>query len=235
LAAVTSEEENNLIWALGNRTSSNAFLLLGGMQDQSVDEDNATTLLVEATRGWSWLEEGSFTAGNFTGDLVRNDYANWDTGEPDQRGGDNEDCVTLYTGNGKWHDRLCDVHVYPFVLEFDFTRNDGNDNDGSNTINQLVSILDGCSAATTVVDTIPDPLISVLLNEGGDAYVCRYLSDAIDELVTTAAAATTTTTSDAVDNDVESSLTTLFNSLSNSLTPEQITIITECVTSFLME
>jgi Lectin C-type domain len=239
LATVTSEEENNLIWELGKNRSSSSddYLLLGGMQDQSVDEDNETTLPVEATRGWSWLEEGSFAAGNFTGDLVINDYANWHIGEPDQRKGDNEDCVTMYTSDGQWHDRLCDVDTFRFVLEFDFSRNGGNDDDGddgSNTITTLASILDGCSTAdTTVIDTIPDPLISVRLNEGGDAYVCRYLSDAIDELVPTTTA--TTTSPDAVDDDVESRLMTLLNSLSSSLTPEQITIITECVTSSLME
>jgi hypothetical protein len=93
------------------------------------------------------------------------------------------------------------------------------------------TILNGCSAATAVVDTIPNPLISALLNEGGDAFVCTYLSDAIDELVTTVPA--TTTLPDAVDNDAVSRLTTLLNSLSNSLTPEQIAIITECVTPSL--
>ena len=34
-------------------------------------------------------------------------YTNWDDGEPDDRGGNKEDCAFMFTKSGKWHDFDC--------------------------------------------------------------------------------------------------------------------------------
>jgi hypothetical protein len=118
--------------------------------------------------GWSWIDEGSFPAGNFTGD---NEYSNWETNEPDNRpGSGDENCLTIDVYHGKWHDRVCDLDMFPFpfILEANLTRENQS--------------LDGCMAALDV-----DPLVSVLASDEAGSYVCTYLSDAIDNLIATAA------------------------------------------------
>jgi hypothetical protein len=74
--------------------------------------------------------------------------------------------------------------------------------------------------------TIPDPLVSVAMNDNDkavdDVYVCRYLSDVIDEMVVAATS---------FDADFESRLMTLLGSLSDSLTPEMSAIIVDCIRS----
>jgi hypothetical protein len=183
---------------------------LGGFQDPSLIEQ-VTMVPSDAARGWSWLTEGSFTAGNFT--TVHNAYANWDDGEPNQWG--DEDCLTIWTSNSKWHDRVCDNDIpFPMVLEVDLTRT-------------TPLSIDGCGSLSLSTNmTIPDPLVSVAMNDNDkavdDVYVCRYLSDVIDEMVVAATS---------FDADFESRLMTLLGSLSDSLTPEMSAIIVDCVRS----
>jgi hypothetical protein len=206
LAAVTSAGENEIIAALGqNRSSSNGeYLFLGGFQDRSIVE----TMVGDYSRGWSWsTEDGSFPAGNTTTEVDQT-YANWAVNEPDQRGGDDEDCVTIYTPDGMWHDRRCG-DLLRIVLEVDLHQN------------KSLSI-EGC----TLSSNIPDPLVSVVNADAGDSddpYVCTYLSDAIKSLVRDAA----TSLDDAT--NLRSRLSTILDQLSDTLTPGMITIILDCV------
>jgi Lectin C-type domain len=155
LAAVTSAAENDFIVALGINATG-GFLLLGGFQDPSVEESTVE----DFARGWSWIDEGSFSAGNFTGD---NNYSNWEMLEPDNRRGcGDEDCLTVSIPDRKWHDRKCDFYRYPFpfVLEVNLTRENQS--------------LDGCLAGLDI-----DPLVSVVASNETGSYMCTYLSEAI--------------------------------------------------------
>jgi hypothetical protein len=207
LAAITSAGENDIITALGqNRTSNRGeYLFLGGFQDRSIVE----TAVGDYVRGWLWsTEEGSFPAGNLTTGFDQS-YANWAVNEPDQRGGDDEDCLAIYTADGLWHDRRCG-DLLRIIVEVDLDQN------------KSLSI-EGC----TLSSNIPDPLVSVVVRSDvttdDDPYVCTYLSDAIKSLVLDAATS--------IDNatNLRSRLTSILDQLSDTLTPDMITIILDCV------
>ena len=50
---------------------------------------------------WFWI-----------GNLVNSKFNNWDSGEPDNRGND-ENCVAIYRAHdGRWHDRQCEDKLH---------------------------------------------------------------------------------------------------------------------------
>ena len=50
---------------------------------------------------WFWI-----------GNLVNSKFTNWDSGEPDNRGND-ENCVAIYRAHdGRWHDRQCEDKLH---------------------------------------------------------------------------------------------------------------------------
>ena len=51
---------------------------------------------------WFWIEnhKDSF-------------FTNWDSGEPDNRGSNDENCVAIYRAHdGRWHDRQCEDKLH---------------------------------------------------------------------------------------------------------------------------
>ena len=162
LVVITSQEENDFVDAFASEFVANEdYFLLGGFQTALIPGDTADTFV----EGWEWVgDHGTFPFSNFTN--TDNRYSNWDDGEPDQREGfGDEDCLTIYTGNGRWHDRNCTDPAFPFrfIVEVELAES------------RPVLILD----CDTGLDT--DPLISIQMGEDGQ-YVCTYLSNAIADL-----------------------------------------------------
>jgi hypothetical protein len=212
LVAVTSQPENDFIAFNVMDSPANDFLLLGGFQDPEVME--STAFNASYGQGWSWINEGTFPALNTTD--ADNDYQNWDVGEPDQRPGfGEEDCLAMYTGNGKWHDRTCDSPEFPFrfVIEADLTRT------------RPVTI-GNCDTGLSV-----DPLISVESGEE-NSYNCAFLSDAIAGLVDEG---TTDGTSKNVTTKFLETIDSLLDSpqLEGTLSEEQMTAIKDCAASLV--
>ena len=144
--------------SFASEIDAEGFFTLGGFQTADIPGDSV---------GWEWIggdDSGTFPFGNYT-DTVQS-YANWEDGEPDQREGfGDENCATLWAGNGRWHDRNCNdpSDLFRFIVEVNL-RKAGP-----------VMIID----CDTGLDT--DPLISIKMGEDGH-YVCTYLSDAISDL-----------------------------------------------------
>jgi Lectin C-type domain/Domain of unknown function (DUF2341) len=73
-----------------------------------------TDAAVEAA--WRWTDDNAqFWQGTSTGSAVNAAYTNWNTGEPND-GGSNEDCAELASAGGKWTDSSCTL-TKPFVCE----------------------------------------------------------------------------------------------------------------------
>lgn len=71
---------------------------------------------------WKWVtgpENGTtFWNGASGGSVVSGQYANWNSGEPNDSGG-NEDCAQYYSASGKWNDLPCTgLTLSGYVVEF---------------------------------------------------------------------------------------------------------------------
>ena len=105
LATITSNAENTFV---SNRLSGAGWF---GASDAAVEG------------AWKWVEgpeNGTqFWSGTGTGSSVGGNYANWNTGEPNDSGG-NEDCAQFLTGgSGQWNDLPCTTTTLPYyVAEF---------------------------------------------------------------------------------------------------------------------
>lgn len=72
---------------------------------------------------WRWVtgpeNNTQFWSGNFNGSAFGGNYANWNTGEPNDSGS-NEDCGQFLSGSsGKWNDLPCSVTTLPgYVVEY---------------------------------------------------------------------------------------------------------------------
>ncbi len=105
LATVTSQAENDFVSA---RLLNSGWM---GASDSTVEGD------------WKWVtgpESGiSFWSGTGSGSAVSGRYSNWNSGEPNDSGG-NEDCAQFLTGGtGKWNDLPCSGTTQPgYVAEY---------------------------------------------------------------------------------------------------------------------
>ena len=92
LATITSQSENDFI---SPRLSADGWI---GASDNAVEGQ------------WTWVtgpETGTlFWSGEYNGSLVPGQYANWNSGEPNNSGGD-ENCAEYYSGSSKWNDLPC--------------------------------------------------------------------------------------------------------------------------------
>lgn len=106
-----------------------------------------------ATEGdWKWVtgpEAGtSFWSGNGSGSVVGGNYANWNTGEPNDSSG-NEDCSQFLSSTGFWNDLPCSGSSLPgYVAEF------GADGDMPDVVAQNIDI--SIDTKPTIVDVTPD-------------------------------------------------------------------------------
>lgn len=104
LATITSQEENDFV---ADRLEN-----AGWMGAQDITEND-----------WKWTtgpENGiSFWSGGISGSPVSDRYANWNTNEPNNSGG-NEDCAQFLSGaSGKWNDLPCTGTTLPgYVVEY---------------------------------------------------------------------------------------------------------------------
>lgn len=92
LVTITSPAEQDFVTSLGPPLDA----WIGGFQPPGSNEPDG---------GWTWI----------TGEPW--DYENWNTGEPNDSGG--EDCAQWWTGN-TWNDRDCSLSFY-FIVEWDLT------------------------------------------------------------------------------------------------------------------
>jgi hypothetical protein len=86
LASITSQSENDL--ALEVLQESSSWWIGGKRTYDPLD------LAVSFSDGWKWSNGNIFSS-----------YTNWNTGEPNNAGG-NEDCVVMYN-SGVWNDDDC--------------------------------------------------------------------------------------------------------------------------------
>ena len=103
LATITSSAENTFI--SGRLTGDGWF--------------GASDAATEGT--WKWVtgpEAGTtFWQGTGSGSTVGGNYAHWNTGEPNDSGG-NEDCAETYVSSGFWNDLNCTGNTLGYVVEF---------------------------------------------------------------------------------------------------------------------
>jgi hypothetical protein len=83
---------------------------------------------------WLGISRSNDDRNNWESNNLPLNYTNWDNGEPDDRGGINEDCGMMFTDLGKWHDfdclkapwtkkNLCEKTI---ACELQYTKSDGS-------------------------------------------------------------------------------------------------------------
>lgn len=104
LTTITSGAENSFVAA---RLQGDGWM---GASDAGTEGD------------WQWVtgpENGtSFWSGAAGGSVVSSRYANWNSGEPNDSGG-NEDCAQFYVSTGRWNDLPCTgLTLSGYVVEY---------------------------------------------------------------------------------------------------------------------
>ena len=75
-------------------------------------EDVANTNLFLSGNGNQWFWIGNFNQISVFQNSDSN-FTYWDSGEPDNRGSNDENCVAIYRAHdGRWHDRQCEDKLH---------------------------------------------------------------------------------------------------------------------------
>lgn len=65
------------------------------------------TFLLPLGSGSVWIGLNLKNDSFYWTDNTKLNYSNWNDGEPNNYGGNNEDCVEMYVSNGRWNDLPC--------------------------------------------------------------------------------------------------------------------------------
>ncbi|HEU0035972.1 MAG TPA: lectin-like protein [Kofleriaceae bacterium] len=103
LAAIGDTAENAFIRTTMDATHGNLDVFIGG-SDQAL----------EGT--WLWPDGSGFWMGTSGGAAIAGSYTNWDTFEPNNGSGTDEDCLIMLA-SGVWNDANCDPTMRAFVCE----------------------------------------------------------------------------------------------------------------------
>ena len=141
LATITSEEENNFLLS---KTTNGAWFAGSDFLDEGV---------------WIWREgpEEGEQFSDADGNSVGGSYVNWDAGEPDNVGGD-QDHIAMFSQNapsgsqGKWIDRNATNNTYSYLVEYGGLANETLNMTTTTTLDVVAPqspVIDGHDASAT--------------------------------------------------------------------------------------
>nr|WP_321357917.1 MBG domain-containing protein [uncultured Draconibacterium sp.] len=152
LATITSEEENNFLLS---KTTNGAWFAGSDFLDEGV---------------WIWREgpEDGEQFSDADGNSVGGSYVNWDTGEPDNVGGD-QDHIAMFSQNapsgsqGKWIDRNATSNTYSYLVEYGGMDGDQTINMNTTTTLDIIKpqppVIDGHNALATYSKETDTPMV----------------------------------------------------------------------------